>query len=44
MDSEADKIIEQASKKYKRTEDEKFSNHFLEQIFQSIIPTNKLLK
>lgn len=44
MDVEADKIIEQAAKKYKRTEEEKFSNHFLEQVFQSIIPMNKLLK
>ena len=30
MDTEPDKIIEHASKKYKRTEDEKFSNHFLD--------------
>ena len=44
MDSEADKIIKQAAKEYKRTNDEKFNNHFLEQIFQSIIPINKLLK
>lgn len=44
MDTEPDKIIEEAAKKYKRTEIEKFSNHFLEQIFQSIIPMNKLLK
>ena len=44
MDSEADKIIEKAAKVFTRTEDEKFSNYFLEQIYQSIIPVNKLLK
>lgn len=44
MDSQPDKIIEQAAKKYKRNEEEKFENHFLEQVYQSIIPMNKLLK
>ncbi len=41
---QADKIIDEATKKFRRTEEEKFHNHFLEQIFQSIIPVNKLLK
>ena len=44
MDSQPDKIISQEAKKFRRTEEEKFSNHFLEQVFQSIIPVNKLLK
>lgn len=44
MDTVPDKIIEEASKKYKRTPERKFDNHFLEEIFQSIIPMNKLLK
>ena len=44
MDSEPDNIISEVAKKFRRTEEEKFSNHFLEQIFQSIIPVNKLLK
>ena len=42
MDIEADKIIKEAAKQYKRSEEEKFSNHFLEQIYQSIIPINKM--
>ena len=44
MDSEADAIIQNAAKQFRRTVDQKFSNCFLEEIFQSIIPVNKLLK
>jgi hypothetical protein len=44
MDTHPDNIIKEASKEFKRTEIEKFDNHFLEQIYQSIIPIHKLLK
>lgn len=44
MDAIPDKIIEEASKRYKRTPESKFDNHMLEEIFQSIIPMNKLSK
>ena len=42
--SEPDQIIEKEAKKFIRTEEQKFTNHLLEQVFQSIIPVNKLLK
>ncbi len=42
--TEADKIIRKAAEQFKRTKEEKFTNPFLEDIFQSIIPVNKLLK
>jgi len=44
MDQSADKIVKLASESYKRTKEEKFSNPFLEDIYQSIIPMNKLIK
>ena len=44
MDAGPDKIIKEASKQFKRTQERKFENHFLEEIYQSIIPMNKLLK
>ena len=44
MDNQADEIIEKAAEKFRRTKEEKFLNHILEDIYQSIIPINKLLK
>ena len=44
MDNQADEIIKKAAQTFRRTKDEKFSNHILEDIYQSIIPLNKLLK
>ena len=44
MDQEPDKIIEKAAQQYKRSSENKFTNHFLEEVYQSIIPVNKLLK
>jgi hypothetical protein len=44
MDIQADKNIKIAAEKFRRTKEQKFSNHILEDIYQSIIPINKLLK
>jgi len=44
MDQEADKIVKLAADSYKRTKEEKFTNPFLEDIYQSIIPMFKLIK
>ena len=44
MEQEPDKIIEKAAEQYKRSNEKKFANHFLEEVYQSIIPVNKLLK
>lgn len=44
MDKEADKIIKEAAKSFTRTQERKYRNHFLEEVYQSIIPINKVLK
>jgi len=44
MDKSADEIISEASKKLKRTEQVKFKNKLLEDIYQSIRPSNNQLK
>ena len=44
MDIQADKIVQKTAETFRRTRDNKFVDPFLEQVYQSIIPVNKLLK
>lgn len=44
MDKSADQIIAEASKKLKRSEQSKFKHVLLEEIYQSIRPSNNYLK
>ena len=44
MEQEADKIIKDSADSYKRSKEQKYSNPFLEDIYQSIIPMFKLIK
>tara|TARA_Y100000592_G_C5372852_1_gene269463 strand:- start:582 stop:716 length:135 start_codon:yes stop_codon:yes gene_type:complete len=44
MDKSADQIIYDASRKLKRSEKRKFNNKLLEEIYQSIRPSNNRLK
>lgn len=44
MDKSADEIIYQASKILKRIENQKFKHKILEDIYQSIRPSNNQLK
>lgn len=41
---DADKIIAEESKKLKRTDNAKFKNKLLDDIYQKIIVTNRIIK